>query len=56
MINSNAEVVQTFELTENERIYGPIVLGYPKVNPNPYVVSALESIQSEKKEPLIKWI
>jgi nitroreductase len=56
LVNSNADVVQTLELTDNERIYGPIVLGYPKVDPSARVVSALADIRQKKKEPMIKWI
>ncbi len=56
MVMSNADVVQTLELTDDERIYGPIVLGYPKVDPSESVVSALASIAPKKKEPMIKWI
>ena len=56
MVMSNADVVQALELTDDERIYGPIVLGYPKVDPSESVVSALASIAPKKKEPMIKWI
>ncbi len=38
------------ELKDDERIYGPIVLGYPKDE------DTLEFVQSKKKEPMIKWI
>jgi len=51
MVRGDADVVQTLELTDDERIYGPIVLGYPKDEP-----SALASIRPKKKEPMIKWI
>jgi len=56
MVNSNADAVQALELKDNERIYGPIVLGYPKVDPSAEVVSALAAIRVKKKEPVIKWI
>ena len=56
MVNSNVDVVQALELKDNERIYGPIVLGYPKVDPSAEVVSALAAIRVKKKEPVIKWI
>ena len=56
MVNSNADVVQALELKDNERIYGPIVLGYPKVDPSAEVVSAVAAIRVKKKEPVIKWI
>jgi len=51
MVTGNADVVQALELKDDERIYGPIVLGYPKDEP-----SALDSIRPKKKEPMIKWI
>ena len=51
MVTGNADVVQALELKDDERIYGPIVLGYPKDEP-----SALASIRPKKKEPMIKWI
>jgi nitroreductase len=56
MVKGNAEVVQALELKDDEAIYGPIVLGYPKVNPSPAVAAALEIIAPNKEEPLTKWI
>ena len=56
MVKGNAEIVQALELKEGEAIYGPILLGYPKVNPSATVASALEKIGPNKKEPTIKWI
>jgi len=56
MVKGNADVVQALELKDDEQIYGPIVLGYPKVDPSAAVASALASIGPNKKEPVIKWI
>ena len=56
LIKSNAEVVKALDLKGKERIYGPIVLGYPKVNPSEKQVRILEELRSKKKEPKIKWI
>ncbi len=56
MVKGNDEVVKAFELKENEQIYGPILLGYPKNNPSAAVDSALERICPIKKEPVINWI
>ena len=56
MVKSNAEVVKALDLKGKERIYGPIVLGYPKVNPSEKQVRILEELRSKKKEPTIKWI
>jgi nitroreductase len=52
MITSNAEIVQALELTEKERIYGPILLGYPKDDPN---VRFMDS-HGRYVESRIKWI
>jgi nitroreductase len=51
MVTGDADVVQALELTDDERIFGPIVLGYPKDDS-----SALAGIRPKKKEPVIKWI
>jgi nitroreductase len=56
MVKGNAEVAKALELKENEQIYGPILLGYPKVNPSEAVKRALERISPNKKEPVTKWI
>lgn len=56
MVTGDADVVQTLELTDDERIYGPILFGYPKVDPSASAVSALASIAPKKKEARIKWI
>ncbi len=55
-VKSNNEVVNALELKENEQIYGPILLGYPKINPSLAVIRALEKICPIKKEPVTKWI
>ena len=56
MVNGNPEVVKTLELSENEQIYGPILIGYPKNNPTTTVSDALERICAIKKEPITKWV
>ena len=56
LAKSNAHVVKALELTDDERIYGPIVLGYPKAKPSERQVSILAELRSKKKEPMIKWI
>jgi nitroreductase len=56
MVKGNADVVQALELKDDEQIYGPIVLGYPKVNPSVTVANALERIGPNKKDPTTKWI
>jgi len=50
LVRSNTEIKQALELKENERIYGPILLGYPKDMPE------TNSLRWKKKEPIIKWI
>jgi nitroreductase len=51
MVKGSAEVVKALELKNDEQIYGPIVLGYPKDEP-----STLASIRPRKNDPVIKWI
>ncbi|MBU2540673.1 MAG: nitroreductase family protein [Candidatus Omnitrophica bacterium] len=51
MVTDDADIVEALELTEDERIFGPIVLGYPKS-----YSSAPDTIRPNKKEPRIKWI
>ncbi|MHA2004920.1 MAG: nitroreductase family protein [Candidatus Thorarchaeota archaeon] len=50
MVKGDADIVKALELTDDERIFGPIVLGYPKDIPEQ------QAMQSEKKAPVIKWI
>ncbi len=52
MVKGNAEVVQALELTDDERIYGPIVLGYPKDDPNVRFMDMHDSYV----DPKTKWI
>lgn len=56
MVKGNAEVVKALELNEDEQIYGPILIGYPKKTPTAAVSDALERIGPIKKEPITKWI
>jgi nitroreductase len=56
MVKGNPEVLQAFELKDYEAVYGPILLGYPKVNPSAALAIALESIGPNKKAPVTKWI
>jgi nitroreductase len=53
MVKGNADVVQALELTDDERIYGPILLGYPKEDPK---VRFMDQHESLYIEPKIKWI
>jgi nitroreductase len=50
LVKSNAEVVQALELSDDEQIYGPILLGYPKDLPEE------RALRTEKKGPTVKWI
>jgi len=56
MVKGNDEVVKALELKDKERIFGPIVIGYPKINPTESQVNILRELRSKKKEPSIKWI
>ena len=51
-VKGNADVVKALELTDGERIYGPIVLGYPKDAPEKRFMSQ----HYRYVEPKIKWI
>lgn len=51
MVTGKTDLVEALELEEDERIYGPIVLGYPDEES-----SALATIRRRKKEPKVKWI
>jgi hypothetical protein len=46
MVTEDAEVRNILELQENERIFGPILLGYPKDYPE----------RPPKREPQVKWL
>jgi nitroreductase len=56
MVTGNPEVVQTLELADDERIYGPILLGYPKDASDAFVANGLAHLAPQKKEAKIKWI
>jgi len=56
MVTGDADVVQTLGLKDDERIYGPILLGYPKDESSARVANALASLSPKKKESIIKWI
>ena len=56
MVTQDPDVVQTLELKDGERIFGPVIFGYPKVNPSEKQVKTLAELRSKKKEPIIKWI
>ena len=46
MVTDDPEVIGALDLGKDEKIYGPIILGYPKVFPDP----------PPKKAPAVKWI
>ena len=52
MVTGKTEVVQALELAENERIYGPILLGYPKDAPEKSFMNQHDNYV----EPTINWI
>ena len=53
MVTQDADVVKALELTDGERIYGPILLGYPKDAPEKRF---MDQHESRYVEPTIKWI
>jgi nitroreductase len=46
LITDNREIKEALELKDDERIFGPIIIGYPQGIPEP----------PEKKPPEIKWL
>jgi hypothetical protein len=46
LVHDDEEIVETLELKDNEKIFGPIVFGYPEIYPEP----------PRKKKPVVKWI
>jgi nitroreductase len=50
MVKGNADVLRALELKNDERIYGPVLLGYPRDLPE------ANALRWKKKEPVIKWI
>jgi nitroreductase len=56
MIMSNKDVLKTLELSDDERIFGPILLGYPKKEKDAFVANGLSHLKPHKKEAQIKWI
>jgi nitroreductase len=56
MVTGNAEVVKALELKDDEQIFGPILLGYPKDDENAHVAKALADMAPNKQAPVIKWI
>jgi nitroreductase len=52
MVKGNADVAKTLELADGERIYGPILLGYPKDAPEKCWMDQHKNYV----EPTIKWI
>jgi nitroreductase len=45
-VTDDEEIVEALELKENEKIYGPVVAGYPEIYPE----------APPKKPPIVKWI
>jgi hypothetical protein len=45
-VTDSEEIKKELGLSKDEKIYGPIIMGYPQKYPEP----------PPKKEPVIKWI
>jgi nitroreductase len=45
-VTDDDEIVEALELKDNEKIYGPVVVGYPEIVPEP----------PPKVPPIVKWI
>ncbi len=46
LITDNEEITKSLELKEGEKIFGPILVGYPKG----------DTVSPDKKPPIVKWI
>lgn len=46
MVTEDRDVIKLLELKDDEKIYGPILIGYPKIYPD----------RPRKKKPVVKWI
>ena len=56
MVLSNKDVVKTLEINDDERIFGPILLGYPKKGSDAFVANGLAHLAPNKREAIVKWI
>ena len=56
MVTQNPDIVQTLGVEKGERIYGPILLGYPKLNPTEDQVHTFAELRQKKNDPIVKWI
>lgn len=56
MVTGNKEVTKTLELDDKERLFGPILLGYPKNDSESFVANGLSHLAPQKKDAMIKWI
>ena len=45
-VTDDPEIVEALDLKDSEKIYGPVVIGYPHIYPEP----------PQKKAPVVKWI
>ena len=45
-VTGDAEIVEALGLKDNEKIYGPVVIGYPEIDPE----------APKKEDPVVKWI
>jgi nitroreductase len=55
-VTSDPQVVAALNLKDDEAIFGPILIGYPKVNPSPAVAEALKTLTPFKRGPVTTWI
>jgi len=50
LIKNDAQIIKALDVKDGERIYGPILIGYPRDVP------ATDKLRWKKKAPRIKWI
>jgi len=56
MVTGNQEILSTFNITDDETIYGPILIGYPKEESNSKIADGLAQLAPQKKESVVQWI
>lgn len=56
LVTQNPDLVKELELDDDEKIYGPILVGYPKKDPTEEQETTLAMMRPEKKPPVVKWM
>jgi len=56
MVGGNPDVMKSLEISDDERIFGPILLGYRKKDSEAKIAKGLAHLAPVKKDPVVKWI